>query len=211
MGDFNLKKDLVLLKQQYSKLMVYENSRIIKGEINIYGADGDYRDSYNIKITIPNKYPYAFPKLYELENKFPHTPERHVNGDDSCCLCSLQEEDIVSQKGISIESFIKKYVIPFLANQTYYDLNNEYAGGEYAHGDLGVLQYYQELFSLSDTKSTYEMLCKLENSKLKRYDLCYCGSGEKLKKCHLNTFKTFKNISKHRIDSDKKTLESLMK
>jgi hypothetical protein len=208
----NLTKDLEKVLLRFPKLQIEEMNKktCLKGEIDIFDPQGTYWDSYNIKIAVPYGYPYAFPELFETTNKFPHIADRHANPQGNCCLCSLQEEDITSQKGISIYGFIEKYVIPYLANQTYFDLTGSWANGEYAHGYYGVLQYYQELLEIENLQDVYELLTVLKKSNIQRNDNCYCGSERKIKHCHLKQYTTFKNISLKRLESDVRAIGSLI-
>lgn len=200
----DLKKDLEKVLLQFPKLAINESNgkTCLKGEIDIFDKEGTYWDSYFIKIVVPRGYPYAFPELFEISGKFPHVEDRHANTEGNCCLCSLQEEDIVSQKGISICDFIHRYVIPYLANQIYYDLTGTWANGEYKHGEDGILQYYQELLETDDLKRVYDLIILLKTSTFHRNDDCYCGEDKKIKHCHLKQYSLFKSISLRRVDKD---------
>ena len=56
--------------------------------------------------------------------------------------------------------------------------------GELSHGGIGILEYYQELFDLKDTRRVLTMLKILADDKYRGHDRCPCGSGKRLRSCH---------------------------
>ena len=181
-------------------------SRTLVGEIDIYDNEDRYYSSFNIKITIPLKYPYEFPILYESGNKIPHIIDRHIYKNGSCCVCITQEEDIRCKRGITIKEFIFEYVIPFFANQIYFEVNGKWANGDYQHGYDGVIQFYQELFNTKDLNIIIEGFKCYFYKRLKPYEKCFCGSNIKYKKCHLLSVYRLQEISLDRLMEDYKFL-----
>ncbi len=147
MLDNSLNNDIEKVLLQYPKLTYTPDSKSseLSGVVDLYDGSGSYVDSFDIKLCVPHNYPFAFPALYETGGRFPHIPDRHFNEDDSCCVCSLQELDLESAKGITLERYLQKYCMAFLANQIYFDANGRWLNGDYAHGSHGVLQFYKEL------------------------------------------------------------------
>lgn len=213
MPNSKMNKDIAQVLEHYPKLELTEEKKrkFLKGEIDIFDVDGLYIESYEIKISIPLNYPYGFPVLYETSNKFPHIPDRHVNDEGSCCVCSLQEEDMVTQKGISIIDYIGAYVIPYLANQIYFEHTGLWANGDYEHDTDGIFQYYRELFKTESIEETTDLLSVLSESKMNRNDLCFCGSNFKLKRCHIDTYRNIKNFQPKRLLEDLTALKRLRK
>lgn len=213
MQKLSLDKDLKEVLEMFPKLKLFEKDKkkSIRGEINIFDAAGNYVDSFDVRVAVPRNYPYGFPSLFETGNKFEHIPDRHISEDGSCCVCPLQESDLVSQKGITIKDFFLKYVIPYLANQLYFDSEEEWVNGDYEHGVEGILQYYKELFKVDDIKEVINLLSFFNSKKMNRNDDCFCGSGSKLKRCHLEDYNIIKNLSKTRIEKDLLLLKYLSK
>ena len=160
MQKMNLDKDLNMVLEMFPKLKLFEKDKkkSVYGEIDIFDVAGNYVDSFDIKVVVPRNYPQGFPLLFETGNKFDHVPDRHVSEDGSCCVCSLQESDLVSQKGIFIKDFFLRYVIPYLANQLYFDSEQKWVNGDYEHGVDGILQYYKELFEMNDIGEVIKLL-----------------------------------------------------
>lgn len=213
MQKLNLDKDLNEVLEMFPKLKLFEKDKqkSVFGEIDIFDAAGNYVDSFTIKVTVPRNYPHGFPLLFETGNKFEHIPDRHINEGGSCCVCSLQESDLISQKGITIKDFFLRYVIPYLANQLYFDSEEEWANGDYEHGVEGILQFYQELFEMETIEEVINLLSFFNTQKMNRNDDCFCGKKEKLKRCHLQTYTIIKDLSKKRIEYDILALEWLFK
>ena len=213
MQNSKINKDIAQVLECYPKLALNEEmkSKFLAGEIDIFDADGLYIDSYGVKINIPLNYPFGFPALYETSNKFPHIPDRHVNEVGSCCVCSLQEEDMIRQKGISIFDYIAGYVVPYLANQIHFDHTGLWANGDYEHGFDGIFQYYRELFKTASIEETTDLLFILSKCRMNRNDLCFCGSNVKLKRCHLETYRTIKDFHPKRLFEDLAALKRLRK
>ena len=116
--DKRLERYIDELLKSFPKLISKKVSSSIyelKGEIDIFDSDGNYCDSFLIKIITPNNYPYSYPKLFELSNKFPHNEDRHINKDDSCCVCMIVEELLRSRRGITLKEYMIEYAIPFLS------------------------------------------------------------------------------------------------
>lgn len=209
----NLDRDIIEILEVFPKLKLLEKDKrkSLYGEIDIFDFVGNYVTSYEIKVILPINYPYGFPLLFETGNKFEHVEYRHVNDDGSCCVCSLKEADLVKQKGIPIKAFFLKYVIPYLANQVYFETAGEWANGDYDHGIEGILQFYKELFTIDNLEKVISLLSFLGFTKLNRNDKCYCGKNAKLKYCHFEIYKTIKNFTKYRVSCDILALKSLDK
>lgn len=204
----SLKKDIENVVEHFPHLMhkEEEGNNFLIGKIDVFDdSESVYFDTFTIKITIPHKYPYAFPKLYELEDKIPKTADRHVFTDSkACCLAIPQVIEIEERKGISIFDFIKRYVLPYLANQLYYENNpdKKWANGEYKHGFEGIVQYYCEVLEVSTLEELHKELKNYLEIKVKRNDKCFCGSGLKYKKCHLIKTLPLSKISTKTIRND---------
>ena len=201
LGKSDFKEDIELVLGRYPKLGLANN--VLSGEIDVFDNNDTYYSSYEIKIIIPTEYPHDFPSVYETSGKIPRIADRHINDDEgNCCVCVLQEADIRAQRGITILSFINEYVIPFFANQIYFEANGEWANGEYEHGLAGILQYYCEIFETRDIELILKGFDIYINNSIKLYEMCFCESGKKYKKCHQKAFFELGKMSKKRILDD---------
>ena len=74
---------------------------------------------------------------------------------------------------------------------------------EWAHQDNGTIQYFQEILRISDIDKICDFLeCYLKVSKPCRNEKCYCGSGIKLKNCHLDAINILRATSKKELQHD---------
>lgn len=193
------------------KLIDDKKKKSLIGEVDVFDTLGNYVNSYEIKVLIPVNYPYGFPSLFETSNKFEHSDSRHISDDGSCCVCSLQEADEHRQRGITIKDFFLKYVIPYLANQLYFDSENKWANGDWEHGFDGIFQFYREVFKTDDLEKILALLILINSGKLNRNSSCFCGEGKKLKHCHFKEYNKIKDLSMARINCDILILKQLIK
>lgn len=210
MGSLN--KDIKNVIANFPNLEYFTSknkSNWLIGNIDIFDKKGEiYFDTFKIKILIPKNYPFGFPTLYEIGDKIPKIEERHIyTEDNSCCVCPLPEISRESSKGISILDYINKYAVPYLANQIYYENSKNWANGEYKHGFEGTLQYYKEFFKSDEIDFIENELNNFIKIKQNRNENCFCNSGKKFKKCHLEVFNALSNLTTNRIIKDLENLK----
>lgn len=165
-------------------------------------------DPYQIRIVL-NPYPRIFPDLFETEERIPNKPDRHIYTDTgACCLTTKAKAQVLLNTKIkTLKDFIKEIVIPYLQNNSYYEINKKYKTDEYAHFQQGVVDSYKDILKINDEliigKTIYN---RLLNPKLNIHQPCYCGSGIKLKKCSKSThdiaYREFKLIDKEILFGD---------
>lgn len=136
---------------------------------------------YNCEVLLDVFFPKSFPKVFEKSNRIPKLPDRHVNNDGSLCLAVTPIAIIQTRKGINIVDFFNDFLIPYLAAQIWFDKTGAWAGGEYVHGEGGILQYFREQLGI------------LENSKLKSVIKFYLDNNGDInrKKCNCYSGKQF--------------------
>lgn len=172
--------------------------RYLSGSINICDEEGKVIQSFFIEIRHKDGFPNRFPVLYEVGGYIPRDVDRHKYQDDSCCVTTASIEKISCRNGIAINVFIKKHVIPYLANQFYRKNFGKYKD-EYSHGLTGLLESYQDIMRTSDVKLWSEYLkyvIKGTEPTVGRNSLCACGSGKKHKHCHMKVLEDLRTIGK---------------
>ena len=183
------------VKNNFPKLKFYRSNNLlaIKGEIDLVD-DKDVLDTYQIAIVFPPSYPADIPELIETGGRIPRILDRHINNKSTCCIGPRLEQIQIWLKDPTIHAYITQSVIPFLANQSYYERVGEWKNGQYDHGAGGVLSYYAESYGLTDRKLVETILNYLANNqKLGRNDPCFCESGKKTKKCHLEVYNNLRS------------------
>ena len=177
-------------KEVYPRLfepVVSNNKVIIDGTVDIIDRDKTNWATYEVRIVIPEQYPFRVPSLFETGGQIIKSPDWHVYSDGSCCLAPPAKMYKELSDGITLNKWLSKLVIPFLANHHLKTKTGQYANIEYSHGKEGIREYYRKWFGTDDDS---EILRKaMYITKMTAYgrnDKCFCGSGKKYKCCHWN-------------------------
>lgn len=195
--------------EKYPNLTIHTKNRLgyLKGILDIHDKNGQILGQYSIEIFESEGYPYRFPKLYEVGGEIPSLPDWHKYDNGLCCLCVVQEEILSCYKGINLVFFIEKIAIPYFANQIFRKSEGRYLN-EYSHGLKGYMEFYSDLFKSSDINQweLFSDYC-FNKPSMGRNESCYCGSGEKFKKCHLLVEDVLRVLGKEIVMSDIKRLK----
>lgn len=193
-------RDLI---SKYPSLMLrWEgNTGIVEGELSFQASFNEViiEDTYDIRIEIPPTYPNELPVTKELGKKIPGY--FHKNGDDILCLEVYTKILMDFIKNPTLLFYVEKFVIEYLYGFSYKKKFGYLPYGERPHGISGIVDFYKELFKVSDTNSIFEFLKILTNCIYRGHHLCPCNSGRRLRNCHgevvkrllgLNISNTFK-------------------
>ncbi|MDD4202437.1 MAG: SEC-C domain-containing protein [Candidatus Omnitrophica bacterium] len=173
-------------------------------------------DTYQIRVEHFNN--EDIPKVYEIGNRIISHAEKvnkpirdlHINNSDgNVCLCPKPEESIKLPINYNLEDFFMKLVIPFFYAQIFFEKYNRWPWGEYSHGDVGILECYGRCISQSEDKKAFtedtikslnfENQKKIQSlDKISRQSVCWCGSGEKFRKCHHEAWLNLKMLKEFR-------------
>ncbi|MEM8969918.1 MAG: SEC-C metal-binding domain-containing protein [Bacteroidota bacterium] len=202
-------KDIAEALGQFPKLSKHfdssTNTWLLAGDLDICDSQGEYWNTFNILILIPNTYPYCVPQVIEKSTLIPRDTNRHISEEGICCLDMDHKLLHMASRGIRLVDFIVEKVYPFFANQLYYDENKEkkYAGEEYEHHFAGVRQFYAEDLNIADVHLAVKVIeMVLANSIPGRNDRCICESGQKFKWCHAEAFALLKTLPTDRLKKD---------
>ncbi len=123
--------------------------------------------------------------------------DMHLYPDGTLCLAAPMDLDIEFIKGFKLETYIDKFLVPYLFAQTYYAKRQIWIWGELSHGIWGLLEWLgrREDYVPGDALVTYPRLleyAKRENADVKallsircrNHKPCPCGSNKKTRKCH---------------------------
>ncbi|MGM1428784.1 SEC-C metal-binding domain-containing protein [Sphingobacterium lactis] len=200
-------RDFIEVANSFPKLEASWNAKLkmwlITGELDICDIKGVYWNNFNIVIAVPQNYPYCVPIVIEKSILIPRDIDWHISEEGICCLDVSHNLTVQSKAGIHICDFIKEKVYPFFANQLYRFEDNKYAGNEYAHYFEGIIQYYREEHKLPDEPSIVLLLSHVMKKKRTERNMnCPCGSGKKVKHCHLQSIEIIKKLGEERISKD---------
>jgi hypothetical protein len=163
-------------------------------------------DEYDVEVDI-SVFPKALPLVCETSERIPPKADRHVYEDTGhfCFTTNARAAILLKKEVKTLPDFFEKMLLPFLSNNSYYEVNREYAQGEYAHGALGVVESYRDILGVESLECIGSVLyMHLHRHKRRPNDLCYCGSGLKIKRCgdHLRRYKEFRLIDRRIVLSD---------
>ena len=209
---YNEEKNRV--KENYPDLKFFEKSGTVYliGKINITN-NNQLLDTYKIEIEFPDNYPKKIPIMREVGGRIPRTRDHHINPDDSCCMYIRCEEKKYFHQRLNITHYFKNLVIPFLANQSFYERYGEWCDGEFKHGVDGIVQFYKEKLITDDLEVIMKVLYFiLKRKKLLKKDVCFCGSGKSFERCHRKQCKDLKiKISEETLYEDYLEIKSIYK
>ncbi len=201
------------IKKILSKYPFLEYNKDNKSFFGYIYLDED--DKYNLLIDISN-FPNNFPKVIELDERIPRKADRHINKDNSLCFTTpINEEILLKTKISNLELFFQHILIPFLANNSFFEINDKYKFGEYSH--IPIISLYETYRDILNIDSFVLIANVLKNvasgKKFRPNELCYCGSGKKIKKCnnHEQGYREIKKLSSERLFLDSKKILELRK
>lgn len=185
--------------KNYNKKFCY-----IIGDLDVCDLEGNYFDTFRVKIYInKDEYPYSIPRVQEITQNIERIDDNHIDKDGFCCLDIEHILEKESRKGINLITFYRNKVYPFFANYIFKKETGKYANGEYAHFFDGVDQYYKEELGIDDYSIITNIIYAVASNTIpNRNEICLCGSGLKIKKCHLSKIYALKSLSKSRLISD---------
>lgn len=178
----------------------------LKGILDIPDTSGSISGSFSVEIHPTEKFPYRFPKMYEVGGAIPVNANWHKYSDNSCCFTVEPDEILICKNGITLLYFVEQIAIPYLAHQLYRRCTGHYLK-EYPHGKEGVRLFYTELFKTSNFniwQTCYEHA--FIEARTGRNEKCYCNSNAKHKKCHRLVEEKLKVLGKWKVFNDLKMI-----
>jgi len=177
--------------------------RRFSGNFYLTNLDGEFIESFEIRILLPNAYPNGFPIVFAVDDKIEKTEDYHISKDGVICVEHTYVANKLASAGVRLYDFIYYYLPKYfswvLLKQNGFTENLQ----EWAHQSKGTLQMYETLLNTSEKETIKRFLEKyLKTVKVLRNDKCYCGSGEKIKKCHLEQALFLNSTPKSSISKD---------
>jgi hypothetical protein len=194
----------VLEKYPNLKECMFGSEKGLKGILDIPDDKGRIIGSFLIVIRFSNNFPYQFPILYEVGGDIPNNPNWHKYEDESCCITVAPDEILKCKQGLSALKFIESYAIPYFANQIYRRETSLYKNGDYAHGLQGIFQFYEENLgnNIAQWINCYDFAFTKPTNSMNRNSICFCGSQQKYKRCHLQAVDFLKLIGQEQVCHD---------
>jgi hypothetical protein len=175
------------IEEAYPNLHFREKNGLvcIKGSFPVI-HDDKILDRFSIEIIIPRNYPDSVPIVRETEGRIPRIADRHMNEKGEACLFLPDQRWEAWPKGSSFLSFLQVPVHNYFLGQCLFEKEGEWPFGQWGHGIEGILEYYSQIFETKDGDIIINYLDCLSKPKIKGHWDCPCGSGKRLRDCHLN-------------------------
>lgn len=202
-ADFVAQLDETIVAFHQLRKVLVDDNEILKGWIPIVDRAGKHWDEYEIEIHSSDDFPLAFPLFFETSGKIPRISDWHIYEDTgSCCVKVKPEELIRCRNGITVTEYLREEVIPYLFNQTHRRVEGHYVNGEYAHGLLGIYEFYANTLKTgNDIKRTIQLMRFIAtNERPGRTSTCFCGTKEKFRRCHRGAFDKLKLLGNDIVD-----------
>lgn len=161
------------------------------GELRVRGsfpvlADGRPLDRFLIEVLLPARFPDAEPVVREIGSRIPHTADRHISADGTACTHApgtwlrspLAERTLVG--------FLDGPVRNFFLGQLAVEAGLRWPFGEWDHGRPGLIAAYSEILGVQGEEAVVRYLAYLQSDVIQGHLACPCGSGEILRRCHLD-------------------------
>jgi hypothetical protein len=173
----------------------------LEGIIKLFDQNREAYDYYAIRVECTPDYPNSFPFVYETRGRLPHNIDWHLYSDGHFCICTPVEEYIHCAQGITLTTFIRNHVIPYLHNQSFREKEG-YFLHERSHGAQGILESLYDVLHTEDLTNIYSLLTYIyTNNPSPRTSGCFCGSGKKYRHCHRGAYHSMKSMGQERLQS----------
>lgn len=200
MGDvalFCTDEAISALLEKYGKFERFNNihdTTVLIGPYSLNAVHNGVRlvEDFTLQLIVPADYPNSLPKVSELTGIINPCYE-HLYPDGTFCL-GVQGELLIAQlDNPSLSAFLDGPVCSFLYSYLFHEHYGRYPFGDRAHGAIGILQYYEELFGETDLVRTIMLLWAVCFGKYRGHLPCPCGSGLATRKCHGEILLKLKN------------------
>ncbi|SMO83719.1 ubiquitin-conjugating enzyme E2 [Fodinibius sediminis] len=172
------------------KIVSENGEKFLRGNLDIVDEDGKEWEPFQVEIKYKEGFPYRFPKVLETSDRIPKIADWHIYKDGSCCIDVLPSEIIKCRDGITVVGFIENELTPYLFNQTYRIEEGFYVNSGYAHGLMGIYEFFSSrLRTGKDVRKTLSLMHYIATKpRLNRSNKCFCGSNELFRKCHMKAY-----------------------
>lgn len=205
-----LDSDTTWLHSNQPRLSLFMANRgdvVVKGVLRVRHQYNDHPidDSYKIRVVFNKALNYR-PIATETGGRLDEVMGRrglsnadlHMYDDNTLCLMTPQEMDLVYLPNRSIRLLIDNYLIPYFYSQSYFDKNDgSWPWPHHSHNLTGLLEWYRENYLLPDAaKSTQHAIRQLKGEAVSAFiergmrrdsfnpnNRCLCGSKQPYVRC----------------------------
>lgn len=177
-----------LLVQKYPTLHARQigGAVVIKGTLGI-NHDGVEVDRYHLELRLPDNYPISLPMVWETAERIPREMDRHVHPTSGALCLGVNEELWIAMNGdFSVDRVLDIPVRNFLIGNSLVEQGQDWPTGDRSHGLRGIMEFYETLVGIKGERALFLFLRSFLLKKLKGHWPCPCGSGNILRRCHMD-------------------------
>lgn len=181
----NCQLPALLDKYPELKLMQPEENVIrLHGSILVHRALSDFvlHKYYTIDIFIPTESD-LLPYVVDCANQI-RTDYHHYYSNGVLCLATDTDIKIHFIEGFNLIEWMDQFVELYFLSYEYYQRYGEFPFGERAHGNIGILQTYQDYLQTNSLSETLLLLRYIGIHEYRGHNCCPCGSGQFMRRCH---------------------------
>jgi hypothetical protein len=153
--------------------------------------DGVVFDRFAVRITFPDG-AFKLPQIEEIGGRIPRHIDRHVFGNGA--ICTEVPELTLLRGRYSLASYLDGPVRNYFLGQILVEQGQKWPFGEWDHGRPGLLQAYGEIVGVTDEAQIRGFLDCLGHKKVKGHWNCPCGSGKRIRDCHVTKVRQLQDV-----------------
>jgi hypothetical protein len=146
--------------------------------------DGVELDRFQTKVGIPEEFPEKIPVAWETNGRVPISADWHTYDKGALCVI-VPEEWLVREESCSILAFLDGPLRNYFLGHLLAESGQQRTMGERSHGLPGLYEAYGEMVGSTEPATTRKFLECLSKDRIKGHWDCPCGSGKRLRKCHM--------------------------
>lgn len=186
--ELDLNKLRVNLAARYPTLQVYttDDWPVLRGSIPIEHA-GREIDRFFVEIDLRPLAQRNLPIVRETGGRIPHDRSRHINSQDgTACVCIPADYFVQHPGPFDVLAFLDGPVISYFIGQALVEQRDAWPQGEWDHGADGLVQWCRDFFGCASRDEVLRFLEIMAVREMKGHLACPCGSGLRIRKCHLS-------------------------
>lgn len=167
----------------------FPNLHLMEAEMKVRGTisiehDGTELDRFAIEVDLRRPSELELPVVREIGGRIPWIADRHVNDDGSACVCLPNDYFARFPGRFDLLAFLNGPVKDFFVGQALVERGDPWPYGEWAHGDAGRRDWFNEFIQAQSRETAWAYLAVLALEEIKGHTACPCGSGRRVRDCH---------------------------
>ena len=164
---------------------VHKGMIVVEGKL-LVGPTGAWFDVYVVLLVFLPDFPNVEPLVWEVSSRVPRTAERHVFPKDGNCCLGVWEEWLICAPSRAVADFMRDPLQSYFESQTYFEMHGDWPYGQRSHGVQGVVEAFADVLGVAPQIAViHDYLTVLAREQPKGHHPCPCGSGRRLRHCHL--------------------------